>query len=74
MGHDQGWVNLVLYSLLGTSLRSVVIIFPPHLHIYNHCVPCVQPYPPMYYLEWYTAVRGGKHHYTIIAFSVAGYV
>jgi len=69
----RGRVTAILYSRLATSLRSLAIILL-YLYTYYHSHPRLQPYSYNYNPYAYEAERRRTCPYTIIAFSVKGYV
>jgi hypothetical protein len=71
---DPGRVTAILYSRLATSLRSLAIILPIYIYTYYHSHPRLQPYSYNYHTYTYEAERRHTCPYTIIAFSVNGYV
>jgi hypothetical protein len=70
---DPGRVTAILYSRLATSLISLAIILL-YLYTYCHSHPRLQPYSYNYHTYAYEAERWRTCPYTIIAFSVNGYV
>ena len=70
---DPGRVTAILYSRLATSLRSLAIIFL-YIYTYYHSHPRLQPYSNNYHTYSYEAERWRTCPYTLIAFSVNGYV
>ena len=69
----QGRVTAILYSRLATSPRSLAIILL-YIYTYYHSHPRLQPYSYNYHPYAYEAERWLTCPYTIIAFSVNGYV
>jgi len=69
----RGWVTGILYGRLAMSIRSLAIIF---LYMYTsyHSPTRLQPYSYNYHTYAYEAERRHTCTYTIIAFSVNGYV
>jgi len=70
---DLGRVTAYLYSRLATSLRSLAIILL-HFYTYYHSHPHLQLYTYNYHPYAYEAELRRTCPYTIIAFSVNGYV
>ena len=69
----RGRVTAILYSRLATSLRSLPIILL-YIYTYYHSHPRLQLYSYNYHPYAYEAERWRTCPYTIIAFSVNGYV
>jgi len=73
VARDPGRVTAILYIRLAMSFSSLVMILL-YIYTYYHSQPCLQPYSYNYHTYAYEAERWRTCPYSIIHFSVNGYV